>query len=53
MSNLCQGSGKVMYTSPRKAKEAAGRNRAGDRVYTYLCPICKRYHLTSMNKGAQ
>lgn len=34
--NICPTTGKVKYTSPRKAKMAAGRNRA----FFWQSPIC-------------
>jgi hypothetical protein len=44
MSELCEETGKKCYGSKEKARHATKGIAATTRIY--LCPFCKRWHLT-------
>ena len=53
MMSRCTYTGKRMYSSKAKARQAARRQRRYyGRRYYYHCPHCNFYHLTSMEQAA-
>lgn len=46
----CPSTGKRIYYSKAKARQAARQRRYYGRRYWYLCPFCGHYHLTHMEQ---
>lgn len=44
---LCSNGPKRAYDSEKSAKRARDRRRLKQRLYAYLCPYCRSFHLTS------